>query len=272
MPAVQHVLVVVPARDEQELLPGCLDALAVAVGALAVPATVVVALDRCTDATADVVAGRPGVVGLRTQVGSAGGARRHGVRHGLRRLAQADPAPPWSSVWLASTDADSQVPPSWLHDQVELADAGVDLLLGTVDLAPEHVDPVATAWRRDYADRLRPGGGHPHVHGANLGVRASRYLAAGGFPRVRSHEDVALSRSVARLPGAVVVTTSSGPVLTSARRHGRAPEGVGADLRRLAGHPRGAGPLRVAGPLDPGYSWGDDGAGGAGAVPVPATG
>jgi hypothetical protein len=35
--------------------------------------------------------------------------------------------------------------------------------------------------------------GHHHVHGANLGMSASAYGAAGGFPPLRTHEDVALS-------------------------------------------------------------------------------
>ena len=30
---------------------------------------------------------------------------------------------------------------------------------------------------------------HPHVLGANFGIRGSAYLAAGGFPRHVSHED-----------------------------------------------------------------------------------
>ncbi len=34
--------------------------------------------------------------------------------------------------------------------------------------------------------------GHAHVHGANLGIRASRWRNVGGFRDLRIHEDVEL--------------------------------------------------------------------------------
>ena len=37
---------------------------------------------------------------------------------------------------------------------------------------------------------------HPHVHGANLGVTAAAYLAAGGFSALRTGEDHALVRAL----------------------------------------------------------------------------
>ena len=36
---------------------------------------------------------------------------------------------------------------------------------------------------------IRPDGSHPHVHGANLGVRADAYLRAGGWADLRTAED-----------------------------------------------------------------------------------
>ncbi|RII96479.1 glycosyltransferase, partial [Clavibacter michiganensis subsp. insidiosus] len=79
--------------------------------------------------------------------------------------------------WIACTDADSAVPPAWITSQLELADAGSDVVVGTVrpeleDLSPDQV----AAWR---ATRV-PGHANGHVHGANLGVRADAYVAAGG--------------------------------------------------------------------------------------------
>ena len=44
-------------------------------------------------------------------------------------------------------------------------------------------------FRERYAAGTGP---HSHVHGANLGFRASAYLTAGGFPPVPTAEDHAL--------------------------------------------------------------------------------
>ncbi len=75
---------------------------------------------------------------------------------------------------------------------------------------------------------------HPHVHGANLGVRGDAYLAVGGFPPLAVSEDAALVGALA-LAGRTVLRTPSCPVVTSARRHPRAPGGFGTDLDQLAG-------------------------------------
>ena len=60
-----EVLVVVPARNEERLLPRCLQALQDAADRLAaerpgVAVRVVVVLDRCSDGSAEIVAGWPG--------------------------------------------------------------------------------------------------------------------------------------------------------------------------------------------------------------------
>jgi glycosyltransferase involved in cell wall biosynthesis len=228
------VAVVVPARDEQRLLPGCLDALDTACAQVQVPVDVVVVLDRCRDATAAVVAARPDVVAVRCSAGRVGAARAAGVAAALDGLATAE----HQRTWVASTDADSRVPPDWLAHQLRLADDGVDLVLGTVDLhGSADGDGTATGaaarWRREYG-RLVGARSHGHVHGANLGIRASTYVAAGGFAGIAAHEDALLARDVARLPGVSVVPTVAIPVMTSDRLLGRAPLGVAADLRRLS--------------------------------------
>ena len=118
-PPVQQVAVVVPARNEQQLLPGCLAALTVAAERVAVPVSVVVVLDRCTDGTADLLAGRPGVRSVESVAGCVGAARATGAAQAL-----ADSGALPGRTWLACTDADSQVPPSWLVHQLDLADRG----------------------------------------------------------------------------------------------------------------------------------------------------
>jgi len=229
-PAIRSVAVVVPARDEEELLPRCLDALAVA-RAVAADAGLEVALhvvaDACSDGTAAVAARRPGVETLVSSVGRVGAARRAGVDVALRGC------PDPRQLWLASTDADCVVPPSWITDQVQLADRGAELVLGTVDLPrPDRGDVRFEGWRRAYLARITASGRHSHVHGANLGVRASTYLAVGGWSGTAAHEDVALAAAVRRLAPQGVATCAGIPVMTSARLHGRAPVGVADDLRR----------------------------------------
>jgi len=202
---VEAVGVVVPAHDEETLLPACLAALLDAASALRLPVHVVVVADACTDQTAGIRARR------------VGAARAAGMRELLRLTSGADPA----AVWLATTDADTLVPPDWLRRQLDYAIAGWDVVLGTVTVTgwdghPPHV-PVA------FAERYAFGSGpHPHVHGANLGIRASAYLAAGGFPPLRTAEDHALLAAATRA-GCMVAQASDIAVETSGRRLARAP-------------------------------------------------
>jgi hypothetical protein len=71
------------------------------------------------------------------------------------------------------------------------------------------------------------------VHGANLGIRASAYLAAGGFRPLRTAEDPMLL-ATATEAGCAVVQARDITVETSGRRWGRAPRGFSNLLRTLA--------------------------------------
>lgn len=222
---VQAVLVVVPARNERELIGACLEALEQAAERVDRPVLTVVVLDSCADGTASALVGRQ-VVAVPSTAGCVGAARAHGVRAGLAMMTDT----PRHRLWIANTDADSTVDPSWLQHQVGLADAGADLALGTVRLDQDGIcPPLAAAWTATY----NAASGHQHVHGANLGVRASAYLRAGGFGSVPVGEDVLLADAVAGDPAAMVVRTAAAPVTTSARRVGRAPEGFAAYLEAL---------------------------------------
>ena len=220
--------VVIPARDEQELLPACLSSLAVAIDRVRLPVRVVVALDRCTDRTAEIVAGfrsaglpvrpvpvcRPGV----------GAARAAGVR-ALLAGCRSD------RLWLATTDADSRVPPDWLVRQLAHVRLGAEVVAGTVRVADWSAQPPGVGER--FAASYRPEPGHRHRHGANLAFSRARYLAAGGFAELDRDEDVDL---IARLEaiGSVLVWAADLPVTTSARRVGRAPGGFAGYLAELA--------------------------------------
>jgi len=222
-PPLQAMVVVIPARDERLLLGACLDAVASAAERVDLPVLTVVALDRCTDGTEQVLLGRQ-VTAVATQAGCVGAARAAGVRAGLDQLGGTGP----DRVWIANTDADSRVDPGWLAHQLALADSGADLVLGTVWVADTSTS-LASAWAAGYSST----DGHRHVHGANLGVLASAYLRAGGFRALPVHEDVELAAAVAAQPGAVVVRTGAAPVTTSGRLMARAPGGFAAHLRGL---------------------------------------
>jgi glycosyltransferase involved in cell wall biosynthesis len=219
--------VVVPAHDEEALLPACLAALRLTASALHVPVRLLVVADRCGDRTADVArAGGARVISI--QARRAGAARAAGMGELLRLTPGTDP----SAIWLATTDADTVVPPGWLRRQLDYADAGWDVVLGTVTITdwdghPAHV-PVAFAERYAFS-----GPHHPHVHGANLGIRASAYLAAGGFRPLRTAEDHMLL-AAATEAGCAVVQARDITVETSGRRWGRAPRGFSNLLRTLA--------------------------------------
>jgi glycosyltransferase involved in cell wall biosynthesis len=244
--------VVVPAHNEEELLPACLAALRQAAGAAGVPVRLLVVADACTDATA-AVAAAAGAEVIRIRARNVGAARAAGMARLLRRTEGTDPAAAGlattelAGTWLATTDADTVVPPGWLRRQLRYAGQGWDVVLGTVTVTdwaghPPHA-PAAFEARYEFG-----AGPHPHVHGANLGIRASAYLAAGGFRPLRTAEDHALL-AAATEAGCQVLQAADITVETSARRQARAPRGFSHALRALAAEPGpgGASPAAAGG-------------------------
>jgi glycosyltransferase involved in cell wall biosynthesis len=219
--------VVVPAHNEEALLPACLVALRRAVNAVGIPVQVLVVADTCTDQTA-VIARACGASVLSIRARNVGAVRAAGMTELLRLTAGRDPA----AFWLATTDADTVVPPGWLRRQLSYAARGWDVVLGTVEVTDwdEHPPHVPAAFDALYEFGAGP---HPHVHGANLGIRASAYLTVGGFRPLRTAEDHALL-AAATEAGCPVVQASDLTVQTSGRRQPRAPHGFGHLLRTLA--------------------------------------
>ncbi|MGB7449450.1 MAG: glycosyltransferase [Ornithinimicrobium sp.] len=229
-PAVSHIVVAIPAKNEGRLIGACLRSVGVAVQSLRLRTDVdrvcvVVAMDGCTDGTA-MVAGRNGVKAVVTQTAGVGAARDLAVRTGLADLGE----PAASHVWVACTDADSLVPPRWLSEQLRHANDGADMVVGTVEPAMRGSERRA-AWD----DRHRLVENHAHVHGANLGLRASTWASVGGFGPRAVHEDVRLVERV-RGAGFAWVATDTTRVTTSARTRGRAMGGFADYLRTLDGH------------------------------------
>ena len=224
---IGHVAVIVPARDEEDLIGGAIAAIDRARRALGphITSSCVVVADSCADRTVDVVMASTSTTLLTelvaVQVRNVGAARGVGTRVALEGANR-----PLRSVWLANTDADTIVPDDWLTAQVHLANAGAEAVAGVVTLPPDETDTALLA-RFQAAYRWNPDGTHGHVHGANLGIRADVYAAAGGWSALATGEDHDL---VVRLGTARVERTIALRVQTSARRMGRAPSGFADDL------------------------------------------
>lgn len=232
---ITSVAVVMPAHNEDQHIGKALVALKASADALHherqdIQARIVVVLDHCTDRSAEIAAAhtsgdnRFSVVNVNLR--STGASRGFGFRAALEGL----PADATERIWLATTDSDSAVPRHWLTRQVELANAGADAILGSVEPDPEGMDPaIHRRWMELHPFRED----HQHIYGANLGIRASAYISAGGFPGLRSHEDRVLVERL-RHRGFAVTATDTIRVVTSGRTHSRAPEGFAAYLRSLA--------------------------------------
>lgn len=229
-----EIVVVIPAHNEDVLIRRCLSHVMAARQHMVETegnhrsVRIVVVLDACTDNTAGVVEAVPGIEVVVVSHHRVGSARRAGVEHAI---GERDP----SSVWLASTDADSAVPREWLTAMLQYAVSGLDLVLGTVLVDIETPDEIVKAWQLRY----RQTHGHRHVHGANLGIRGDAYRLLGGWPELTRDEDVQLVRW-AESAGMRIARAGNLAVITSGRSRARAPGGLASYLGRLA---------VVAGPL-----------------------
>jgi glycosyltransferase involved in cell wall biosynthesis len=223
---LNRIAVVIPAHNEQRLLPACLAALDKARAAIgSMPVEAIVVADDCDDAT-EAIAARQGCRVIAVSHHNVGGARAAGVDEALRF------GP--SGLWIATTDADSRVPPNWLEGQLAHAGRGADLVVGTVcvDDWSSWSPQVPPLYTRTYEAGVEPTS-HRHVHGANLGFRSEAYLAAGGFRPLNVAEDWALVEA-ANAAGQRIVRPVDLPVLTSARPRSRVRNGFAGYLNALA--------------------------------------
>ena len=232
-------IVVVPARDEQDQIAGCLSALA----AQTVPSEefeVILVVDACTDRTAEVAkrTARERSVRLSLIDGpgqGAGPARRVGMDLAAERLL----AHGREDGLVACTDADSRPAPDWLACQLVHIDAGADVVAGLIELDPSESQRLAPEVlrrrHRDAARRLEfvretdPAAAHHHFAGASIGVTAGVYRAVGGIEPVTALEDAAFAQRLVDA-GIPVLRADDVRVRTSARADGRATRGLSVDL------------------------------------------
>jgi glycosyltransferase involved in cell wall biosynthesis len=230
MARINGVTVVIPARNEEARLGACLESVRGAIAELRewssdrIAVRTVVALDSCTDGSLDIVCQYPEFARVEMAVANVGAARAIAISRGRELLPTRA-----TRTWIANTDADSTVPAHWLVDQVALADSGFDVVVGSVEPVREELSTTQLlAWEAGHPDGPSVG----HIHGANLGVRVSTYLRAGGFSAVPEHEDVNLVDAMVAA-GARITSTAAATVVTSGRSHGRTPSGYAGYLRDL---------------------------------------
>ena len=219
-----RVTVVVPVRDGQVVLGGCLDALAAQQQVSDVE--VVVVDNGSSDATVVLAAAHPVVTRIVAEARPGSYAARNAG------VAAAD------GDVLAFTDADCRPEPLWLRRGLD-ALAGADLVGGAVRAA---VSDRSTAWERydrgTYLDQRRAVEQEGYAATANLLVRAEVFARVGGFDaRLTSSGDLEWGQR-ATAAGWRLVHAPDAVVLHLPRRTGgdtwRLNRRLGAGWRQLA--------------------------------------
>jgi Glycosyl transferase family 2 len=186
-------------------------------------------LDDCSDLSAlllDEWSRRADIPTLTIEcnVRNVGVARQMGFTALIDASDQVDP----EQLWLATTDADSEVPANWLTHQIDCRRQKVQFWAGRVKVTDwlHRQDSTANLWKETYRTEQAP------IHGANLGISADLFLRVGGFPPLPTGEDHALLQAVTR-EGSTVCHDWRAAVVTSSRKSARAPAGFAHFLNRL---------------------------------------
>jgi glycosyltransferase involved in cell wall biosynthesis len=225
---IRHICILIPARNEEQLLARCLSSIILAVKLL--PSTITIDIILIVDASNDntfrlgnsLLKDKGSVIEVnRTNVGAA---RKAGAALALARCHYHP-----SQCWITNTDADCEVPTTWLLQQVEIAATGYQGIAGIVkvDSFAEHNREVPQRFATSYT--INHDHTHPHVHGANIGVRADAYLRVGGWNELETAEDHDLWNRLT-LHNIPKISDARIWVTTSGRRTGRAPHGFAGAL------------------------------------------
>ncbi len=241
------VVVAIPARDEEQGIADCLQALALQT---LVPDHIVLLLNNCADATAVVArqAARDPATTLHIYarelspaLATAGHARRLAMR------AAAGLAGPEGV--LLTTDADSRADPQWIATNLAAIAAGADAVAGAIELDPVDWDKIPYVLHEDDArecaydalcdeivsildpdpDNSWPR--HTCDAGASIAVTARAYARAGGIPDLPTGEDRAFIAALRRVDARVRHAPEC-QVFVSGRTEGRAQGGMADTIRR----------------------------------------
>jgi Glycosyl transferase family 2 len=245
-------VVAIPVKDEEERLPACLRALAQQVdrSGQPIPPTlvrVVLFANNCTDQSASLGRSLGDIWSLDIRVVEAS-LPPGGAHAGAARRAAMDFAETWLGEGsekdgvILTTDADSQVAPSWIAENLAAFEAGAEAVLGRINLDGEgKFLPDALHRRCELEDRYErlltelswlldplehnPWPHHATISGASLGISRRAYCRVGRLPRVPLGEDKALIALLSRQDARIRYSPTI-HVITSGRTNGRAPGGV----------------------------------------------
>jgi glucosyl-3-phosphoglycerate synthase len=233
--------VVVPARDEQDLIASSLRALAAQTGIEMHEYEVLLVLDHCTDATADrarQVADAHPLFRLHLLDGpglGSGHARRVGMDAACERLTGLCRP----EGLIASTDADTVVAHDWLFVQLDATEHGARAIGGRIELGPGSLPQSVVRWHSErgssrhqklMADPDQLGATeHWQFSGASLALTAETYARVGGLEPRAALEDEGLEQ-VLRKERIPIERLLSVRATTSSRLDGRASKGLAHDL------------------------------------------
>ena len=242
--SLSPVVVAIPAKDEGELLPSCLSALARQTGIEAGSFEVVVSCNNCSDGSADAMRSLAADLPYRLHVeevilpppiAHAGGARRHGL-DAAALLCNA-------AGVLLTTDADGIPDYNWVAATVAAFKGDIAAVAGRVStdwetlqrFPADVLDIGGREWEYQLLSAELEALSDPEPHdmwprhnqtcGANAAIRHDWYRRIGGLPVIRTGEDGAMFNEVRRRDGKIRHDMLS-HVTVSARLVGRAQGGM----------------------------------------------
>jgi cellulose synthase/poly-beta-1,6-N-acetylglucosamine synthase-like glycosyltransferase len=245
-------VVAIPVRDEEERLPACFRALSLQRdrSGRSIPPTlvrIVVFANNCSDQSASLARKVGEDLSLDVRVIEAR-LPPSSAHAGAARRVVMDLAEAWLEEGgekdgvILTTDADSQVAPNWIAENLAAFEAGAEAVLGRIDLdgegkfLPEALHRrgeledayerllTELSWRLDPLEH-NPWPHHATISGASLGVTRTAYCRVGRLPRVPLGEDKALIALLSRHDARIRYCPTA-HVITSGRINGRAPGGV----------------------------------------------
>ena len=239
--------VVVPARDEEQLISSCLEAIATQERVAHDEYEILLVLDQLYGPNRSTRprdrAGRRPRLRLHLLDGpgeGSGPARRVGMDAACARLLQVGRP----EGLIACTDADTVVAPDWLAAQLRAVSDGARAIGGRIELADDGSLPESV-WRRHAEEGHRrherllsdpePKGETQHwqFSGASMTLTAAVYTQVGGLEPLTALEDEHLERAL-RQHDVPIHRLLSVRVTTSPRLEGRATRGLSYDLARIA--------------------------------------